>query len=840
LDIVEGEPLSTNTGRWLKHELYECGIKPFDCYIDYLMPSYPGHARLTSIEAQDEMAEYRSTLQRNINKHSKLKVLLLFGPEVLPEFGITDPLTKTRGFVFDESTPVLLPTFRPQTLFMGGGEQEVTFLNDLSKAADIAKNGFTRPPEHFITNPSLATVKAFCKQLLKKETRLYVDIEAIGSLNDRDHNEITMIGVMNGRTKQVLVVPFLVQGGSRFWESREEDEVRSIIREVLTKQPCVFHNAEYDIKHLNYQGFGPVRLGGDTMLLHHALHPELPHSLDYVTSVYGNIPYWKATLKKARHQLDIENKALWTYNARDCLATAQIEPELEKDCREQDTYKIYEDISMRMLPIVLEMNNNGLPVDVTRLVKWRRELEVRNTGILDTMPQLWEIHPAFNWDSRQHMQWLFYGQKPATFSEKKAKYAEYFMQGNKKKKNTKVFATLEAYIGVFELTRPFRSLPSLAVKKSKTGASTDDEMRKRIREAIIRRVEILLNAKTTDEEREQEKVELAAMRQVIDNLAEYAVNGKLLSTYTKLHIEPDGRVHPGFRVSGTKTGRLSSYSPNGQNLPPDAKKIFVAPQGWKFVQFDFTNLELVVLAYFVGIPYLIDVFKRGLNVHDENTKRFLKILDTDPNWEEWRRVMKMYVFGRNYGGGLKGMYRRMLTAIPGLQMTFKQFCKLDKDYFRLMPEYGKWYDETIDELRRTRVLHNAFGRIRIFLGEIEAIVREGLNFPIQGTAADIMAYGLIDFFEVYKQKKAEGYQMQLCLSVHDSAVVLAPESEIKELLHMFKGTMCTPRQIGEYEVPFTGDVKIMDDLKGKKKIKDDPNPEERKIDKWIEYYENVG
>ena len=836
LDIVEGEPLSTRTGRYVKHTLYEAGIKPFDCFIDYLLPSYPGKRGFASIEAQDELSNYRPELKKHIAKYPSLKVLLLFGPEVLPEFGITDSLTQTRGFVFDAKTPLLLPTYHPRSLFQGQGKEEVTFLNDLAKAAQIAQEGFSRPPEHFLIGPTLNTVLSFCTQILKKKTRLYVDIESIGHLSNRDYNEITMIGIMNGRTKQVLVVPLLKQGGDRYWGRNEELIVQNILRKVLTSNPCVFHNAEFDVKHLNYQGFGPVRIGGDTMLLHHALHPELPHALAYVTSIYGNIPYWKATLKKERHQLDINNKAIWTYNARDCLATYQIEDELIKDCKEQDTYPIYTDISVPMLDVVLEMNKNGLPVDATRLIKWRRSLETRNEYILDTMSKLWEIHPDFNWDSGQHLGWLFYEERPTTYSQKKAEYAEYFVQGNKKKKNTKKFATLETYIRIFERTRPFRGLPSLRIKRTKTGPSTDDEMRKRIQEAIIRRIEIIINLKRKTSEHEDEEIELASMRQVIENLMEFATNQKLLSTYTKLHIEPDGRVHPGFKVSGTKTGRLSSYAPNGQNLPPEAKKIFVAPKGWKFYQFDYTNLELVVLAYFADIPYLINVFKKGLNVHDENTKLFLGIDKSNPNWTEWRRVMKMYVFGRNYGGGLKGMYRRMLNDIPGLQMTFKQFCDLDQKYFSLMPEYKEWYDATVDTLRRTRILRNAFGRIRIFLGEIEAIVREGLNFPIQGTAADIMSYGLINLYKEYRRTKAKGAKMQLCLSVHDSVIMLAPEQEGLEVLKMFKESMCVPRQIGDYEVSFTGDVKVMDDLKGKEATKTEEGYEKPLLE-WIKEYE---
>jgi len=93
LDVVEGSALSTRAGRFLKHTLYETGIKPSDCFIDYLLPSFPGRRGLSSIEAQDEMAEYNPALRRHISDNPTLKVLILFGPEVLPHFNITDSLS---------------------------------------------------------------------------------------------------------------------------------------------------------------------------------------------------------------------------------------------------------------------------------------------------------------------------------------------------------------------------------------------------------------------------------------------------------------------------------------------------------------------------------------------------------------------------------------------------------------------------------------------------------------------------------------------------------------------------------------------------------------------------
>ncbi len=239
-DIVEGQPLSSRYGRFLKHALYESGIKPRDCYIDYLCPVFPGRRGLASIEAQDEVDEYKPELRKHIREQTNLQVVVLFGPEVLPHFKIEDSLAKVRGFVFDKGRIPVIPTYHPRAIFAGLGEQEVTFMNDLEKAARISLEGFTRPAEDFILGPSYEDVRAFLMPIIREQRRIYVDIEAVGSLNERDRNEITMVGVGCRKTGRVLVIPFLQRGGTRYWPPSVEEKVHSLLTKALTSCPGVF------------------------------------------------------------------------------------------------------------------------------------------------------------------------------------------------------------------------------------------------------------------------------------------------------------------------------------------------------------------------------------------------------------------------------------------------------------------------------------------------------------------------------------------------------------------------------------------------------------------------
>ena len=230
--------------------------------------------------------------------------------------------------------------------------------------------------------------------------------------------------------------------------------------------------------------------------------------------------------------------------------------------------------------------------------------------------------------------------------------------------------------------------------------------------------------------------------------------------------------------------------------------MFTVEPGNVFINADFSGLELAVIAYASNDEVLIKMLENNLNIHDENTKRMFNFDKSHPKWEDYRSVMKTYIFGRNYGGTLKGMYKRMLTKNPDITMPYKTFVEMDKNYFDAHPAYKAWYHNTIKTLQETRCLSNGFGRKRYFLGTDSAIVREGLNFPIQSTAGDLMSLSLIGVYKELKQKKLKA---MLIGSVHDSMMIEAPKAEVKEVISVMKKHMTKKHKIFNREVSFKVD-----------------------------------
>ena len=275
---------------------------------------------------------------------------------------------------------------------------------------------------------------------------------------------------------------------------------------------------------------------------------------------------------------------------------------------------------------------------------------------------------------------------------------------------------------------------------------------------------------------------------------------KLLTTYTKFKVDEDGAVKGSYKIHGTNTGRLSSNKPNMQNIPKEVRKLFVAPEGEVYVQADYSNLELRVLSFVSDDDKLQAVFEEGKNAHDENTKDLFGLSPEDADWKLARGAAKTYIFGRNYGGGLRGIFQRVAMAVPELGLTYRQFVEADRRYRAAHPAYEKWANETVERTQTTRTARNAFGRVRFFLGSMEEIAREGLNTPIQSTAADILNRAIICTLGSLPR------EMALCATVHDSIIVRCPKYQKEEAGRILKECMEQEFVVNGYQTVFPVDI----------------------------------
>jgi DNA polymerase I len=207
------------------------------------------------------------------------------------------------------------------------------------------------------------------------------------------------------------------------------------------------------------------------------------------------------------------------------------------------------------------------------------------------------------------------------------------------------------------------------------------------------------------------------------------------------------RVFTSFRQV-VRTGRMSSESPNLQNLPPRLRRFFVAPPGRKLVVADYKNIELVLAGVIAGEPRLLDAFRRGEDVHS-NTARGMLLSDpkrgdapvTDEEIKAFRPVAKLVAFSLLYGSGPKGLAEGLTNKV-GVSTSIEEAKGLLVSFFGAYPKLKRWY-----ELERVRAANcddrcrTLTGRLRLLdlqyrYGKWRANPQMRLNSPVQGSAGD--------------------------------------------------------------------------------------------------------
>ena len=270
----------------------------------------------------------------------------------------------------------------------------------------------------------------------------------------------------------------------------------------------------------------------------------------------------------------------------------------------------------------------------------------------------------------------------------------------------------------------------------------------------------------------------------VRSILEYRQLTKLSSTYAEgltRFVSDDGRIHGTFNQTVTATGRISSTDPNLQNIPIRVelgrmiRKAFVPREGCVFIDADYSQVELRILAHLSGDKKLIEAYKNAQDIHRTTASQVFHIPFDDVT-ETQRRNAKAVNFGIVYGISSFGLSQ-------GLSITRAEAQDYIEHYFETFPGIKKFLDETVAFAKSNGYVTTMFGRRRP-IPELTAAnymqrqfgERVAMNSPIQGTAADIMKIAMI---RVEKALSDAGLKAKIVLQVHDELLVEAPESEIE-------------------------------------------------------------
>ncbi|MBM4382957.1 MAG: DNA polymerase I [Deltaproteobacteria bacterium] len=329
----------------------------------------------------------------------------------------------------------------------------------------------------------------------------------------------------------------------------------------------------------------------------------------------------------------------------------------------------------------------------------------------------------------------------------------------------------------------FEKLKLPAVKKTKTGFSTDESVLEQLAPQHALPAAILAWRK------------LAKLRSTYVDALPPLVNART------------GRIHPTFNQIGAATGRLSSTHPNVQNIPIRSeegiriREAFIPAEGMKLLSADYSQVELRIVAHYSGDESLIDAFAKGEDIHRRTAAEVAGIDPSEVSADQ-RAHAKAINFGIIYGSSAFGIANQLGIAQAEAQDTINR-------YFARYRGVRRFLDETIAAASEAGYVRTLLGRRR-YLPDLrsrnralrQAAERMAVNTVIQGTAADLIKKAMV---EVQQALHDAGLRARMLLQVHDELVFEAPERELGELTALVKKHM---GGVYALSVPLVADVGV--------------------------------
>ena len=546
--------------------------------------------------------------------------------------------------------------------------------------------------------------------------------------------------------------------------------------ENITK---IAHNATFDVgsiaKYYDEQVIpGPLE---DTIMIQHLLNENLVSKrLKQLVEKYYRVKYDHEEVGKCieKHPFSVVAHYGYMDAKYTWLLRQMLRPKIDWTDNLGNTLTKVHDLECDLLPVLVDMNLEGAPVDEDELIRLEQDLQDMETEILTKTYKV--AGKKFNVNAA--------GQKAELLFSPKSEGG----QGLKPK-----------------------VLTDGGKKKDKAGQSL----------------------KYSDYSTKGEILEdRYAGNPLVDCLLEYAEVHKLLSTYVQGYLgvegDPkkpcrifDGRIHADLVAYGTVTGRFSCREPNLQNIPrPDTelgKKIrglFKAPPGYKFVVADYGQIEMILLAHFIGFGALYEGIHNGMDPHSAtgaglkrmDTEEFMRLKEAgDKEIAAIRQVAKGVNFATVYGAGpakvgsMSGVSEREAKGFLELhQKQFPEIYRFKNEVLRVAKTRKPPHVRTI--MGRKRRLPQLWAQDFGIRGRAE---RQAINSLIQGSAADIIKLAMIRLHRSLEK------DMRLVLSVHDELVTLTPEDKADRCADIVREAMLGPGITDLLSVPLSSDLKVV-------------------------------
>ena len=719
MDVIDGRPFAGPSGKELTGILSRVGIANAQCYktnvikdLDNPISHYFAYnPKSKQVDVTDDGRYYITKLQEELQAIPTTAVVLAVGNIAMYALTGQWGITKRRGSVYKNhlSEHWVVPCIHPSTVLRGEEENRLLIQWDIIKAVKLQRGQYELPNFTLHIRPSFA----LCVEWLRRMWQSGIHGKHIAFDIEVKNEEVCSIAFADN-THEALCIPFTYEGGLYF-SPPQEVQIMQLIAGILENEaiPKLAQNAIFDT-HFMLRKYGiKTKNCDDTYVAQKMLMGDYPAGLDFIASIYSNVPYYKDEGKAWFAGKNNSFDSLWEYNCKDVLVCTQAFPQQREDLIAQGNLEIYYEQNRLIEPLTYLMEH-GIRCDVEGMVA---EAMKHKEVIVELQSQLNELAgKELNANSAKQLKAYFYEEKGMT---------------------------------------PYK-------KKGKGGVTCDTDAMKRLARKGFKEASIIKDIRGNKK--------LLSTYLPLDeegNPVKIDKDGRIRCSYNPVGTRYS-RISSSTNIFGTGM--------NMQNWPHHLKKYLLPDKGYGYYSFDLSNAENRIVAYVGDVSEMIEVFVKGLDAHRKTAslifdKPYEEISDEPGSCslgdgtKSERDFGKRSNHGLNYDLGYKAF--SFIYELPEPQGRYI----VDK-YHRSYPGIRKVFHKRVqNEIMRSRTVTNLLGRKTLFHKPIsDELYKAAYSGIPQGTVGDIMnKYGVN-----YVYYSGEFPEVELLEQVHDSLGMQIP------------------------------------------------------------------
>jgi len=756
-----GKPFAGRSGKFLEDVLTELGQSRDMVYISNAVHCRPPDNRTPSIK---EINKCKLYLEREFNL-VRPTVIITMGNTALRAVTGHSGITKFRGTTLDYNgkfKAIVFPTLHPAAILRNPGNMEC-FVDDIEKAFRIAEDGIaSRAKCDWKLITTISEVDDLIL-LIKDKKRCSVDIEA------------NSVSWHSGDTS-IAGIGFSCESGSGYFVPIDHKEspfndnpdiIRKLSKHIFSNKHVVKigQNIKYDMHMLMNYGCQFCGTIHDTMFMHYVLDENRGHDLGTISLKYTNYgEYWKEVQQLGLHagkSTDIDIKKLGEYCVIDADATLisflAMKAELIRD---KKLWNVYKSLLIPAMWCMLEAERRGMTIDLKRLDRLKKEFASEHDRIILELKSFKEVDKFDKiMASEKGKSW-----KGVNFNSSQQVQRLLFTESG--------FCTKSVdYTDAGNPKADENALIELIHKRRRVGTFA----------------RILLDLRKVN---------------------------KLDSTYVSGLVKYlcEDKIHPTFRVIGTRTGRMSCKNPNLQQIPRSnpseydsplkakVKTVYIPTSGYVFLHLDLSQAELRIMTHYSGEKTMLKWFNSNKDVHTHVGAKMLGIGVEDfkkhKDFVAHRKRAKTVNFGTIYEVGKYTLAKNLSSPAEGIFFSPDEAQEFLDEYFQLFPAIRAYIDDQHRRAEKIGYVETLFG-LRRRLPDVQSgdravrteALRQATNSPIQGTAGQYTIFGmayLMGYVDGIRRLPDDCY---LVNQIHDSILLEVNGDKVNEIAKIIKDIM---------------------------------------------------